>query len=72
VIKVAVFSTKLHNWLLRSLPAGDQQRYGHEALWSRICSADYSEVEAGRQTSCRLGRFRDFDHMNTNSWKQAR
>jgi hypothetical protein len=57
------------------LPApetADLQRYGYEALWSRISSADYSEVEAGLPTSCRLGRFRDFDRMNTTSWKQAR
>jgi hypothetical protein len=45
-----------------------QQRYGYEALWPRTCSADYSEVETGQQTSCLLGRFRDFDRMNTNSW----
>lgn len=49
--------------------AADLQRYGYEALWSRISSADYSEVAAGQLPPRQVPRL---DHMNTNNWKQAR
>jgi hypothetical protein len=51
--------------------AADQQRYGYEALWPRIYSADYARSRSGQQTSCRIDRFRDLDLVDANRWKQA-